>query len=146
MSASQPVVPTKQGETHMRIIKPLVGLAFAASLVACGPETRTVTLNAQNGSNESGTAKLTELDNGKTRVEITLSNGTATAQPAHIHNGTCATLGTVVVGLNDVTNGTSSTDVDETFENVKQNLGKWAINVHKSAAESNVYVSCGDIK
>lgn len=74
--------------------------------------------------------------------------------PAHIHSGTCNTLGDVVYPLNDVT-GTGAPDTDA-FEvqwsvtRVEATLASllqapFAINVHESAQNIGNYISCGDI-
>ena len=88
--------------------------------------------------------------------------------PAHIHSGTCETLGDVVYPLNDLTDpdmmGTpmagmestpmaggdmgdvvaqSSTTVEASLDDI---LGaEHAINVHLSAEEIDVYIACGDV-
>jgi hypothetical protein len=91
--------------------------------------------------------------------------------PAHIHSGTCETLGDVVFPLNDLTSpeamGTpmagmastpmagmdasqmgevvaqSTTTVEASLEDI---LGaEHAINVHLSSEEIDVYIACGDI-
>lgn len=104
-----------------------------------------VTLNAQNGSGESGQATLTSIDATHTRVEVTLSGGPADVpQPAHIHDGSCANLNPVPkYPLTNVVNGASTTIVPVALTDLLG--GKFAINVHKSAAEVSVYVACGDI-
>jgi len=130
----------------MRIIKSLVAVAFVSALTACGPETITVTMNAQNNSNENGKAVLTEVSSGTTRVTINLTPGTDTGmQAAHIHTGTCAQLGGVYQSLNPVVSGQSTKDLAVDFEEFKKNPGKYAINVHLSSNDAT-YVSCGDIK
>jgi hypothetical protein len=79
--------------------------------------------------------------------------------PAHIHSGTCDTLGDVVVPLTDVaaqapgaeTVGpetahavkTSRTVVDMPLQEIID--GGHAINVHESAEAIDVYIACGDI-
>ncbi len=50
----------------------------------------TVQLGEQNASGESGTATLT-AEGDKTKVVIDLT-GNSSAQPAHIHKGSCADL------------------------------------------------------
>lgn len=103
----------------------------------------TISLQEQNGSGQSGTAVITE-ENGQLHVVITLSNGTAVAQPAHIHKGTCANLDPVpTYPLTSVVNGKSDSLVSVTMADLSQ--GTYAINVHKSAAEVTTYVACGDI-
>jgi hypothetical protein len=79
--------------------------------------------------------------------------------PAHIHSGTCDTLGDVVVPLTDVaaqapgagtvgpatahTVKTSRTVVDMPLQEIID--GGHAINVHESAEAIDVYIACGDI-
>ena len=94
--------------------------------------------------------------------------------PAHIHSGTCETLGDVVFPLNDLTSpeamgtpmagmastpmaGMDATPMAEMGEVVAQSttiveaslediLGaEHAINVHMSPEEIDVYIACGDI-
>ncbi|HEX5991744.1 MAG TPA: cupredoxin family copper-binding protein [Thermomicrobiales bacterium] len=83
----------------------------------------------------------------------------AEAHPAHIHSGTCAELGDVVVPLDDVTHigdesertGAASaipvknsvTVVDMPLQEIID--GGHAINVHLSADEIDTYIACGDI-
>jgi hypothetical protein len=86
--------------------------------------------------------------------------------PAHIHSGTCETLGDVVFPLNDVTMGdmmatpdamAASTPVAGEGEVVAQSMStvdvalddvlaaEHAINVHLSADEIGTYIACGDV-
>jgi hypothetical protein len=91
----------------------------------------------------------------------------STAHPAHIHTGTCDTLGDVVFPLNDVTSGdtmatpvatpslamastpvagapaTSITTVDVALDDIIS--GGHAINVHESVEMIDVYIACGDV-
>ncbi len=104
-----------------------------------------VTLNAENGSKESGTATLTQMG-ANLQVKIALKNAPKTAQPAHIHPGTCAKLNPVPkYPLANVVGGASTT----LLKNVALSAvsgGKFAVNVHKSASDLKDYVSCGNIK
>jgi CHRD domain len=125
----------------------LMSLAFAAAsqLVPAGAATSTltVTMGAQNGSGESGTAVLTQTGADLT-VVLDIKGAPATAQPAHIHTGTCAKLGGVVYPLTSVTGGKSTTVVKGVT--IDKLLGaSYAINVHESASNLGKYVSCGDI-
>lgn len=87
----------------------------AAQPVNPGQNIGTITMNEQNGSSESGSATLSEV-NGQLTVMIVLSNGTAAPQPAHIHKGTCANLDPKpLIPLNSVVNGTSQTTVSFTL-------------------------------
>ena len=105
-----------------------------------------ITMNAQNGSNQSGSATLTDMGNGMVEVVLDITDpGTADPQPAHIHQGTCATLDPQpAYPLSNVVNGKSVTDVEATLDSLT--AAPYALNVHKSAAEAQTYVSCGEIK
>ena len=107
----------------------------------------TVNLTEQNGSGESGTATLTKVGD-KTKVVLDLQDNSATMmsapQPAHIHKGSCSKLDpTPAYALADVKNGKSTSTVDAKLDDLRK--GAFAINVHKSAAEIQTYVACGDI-
>lgn len=85
-------------------------------------------------------------------------------RPAHIHSGTCDTLGDVVVPLTDLTlaGGGTGTDMaampgmgaaipaEYSFTNVPLALdailaAEHAINVHESAENIGNYIACGDL-
>ncbi len=119
-------------------------LCVALSLpAAAAPSTVTVKLAAQNGSGENGTATLTQ-SGSDVQVVIALSGAPATAQPVHIHTGTCSSLGGVAYPLTSVTGGKSTTTVKGVT--IAQLLAKpTAINVHQSADDIQKYVACGNI-
>ncbi len=107
--------------------------------------TMTVTLNAQNGSGQTGTATITQKSAADIMVSITLSNGTSDPQPAHIHKGTCANLDPKpLYPLTNVVSGKSDTEVMVNMADLEK--GQYAINIHKSATEVGTYVACGDLK
>lgn len=98
-----------------------------------------------NNSGEFGKATLKE-DDGKVEVKLDLVGAPKdVTQPAHIHTGSCASLGAVKYPLNFPVNGKSETTLNVKLAQLKSEL-PLAINVHKSVAEAGVYVSCGDIK
>ena len=110
---------------------------------AAGDDTVTVELAEQNASGESGTATLT-AEGEQTRVVLDLSNPASDSQPAHIHAGTCDNLDPApAFPLPNVENGSSDATVDVTLDELTG--GEYAVNVHKSNDEADVYVSCGDI-
>lgn len=116
----------------------------AGSMYQTG-NTMTVVLNAQNASGETGTATLIESA-GKTTVDINLSGAPSNlSQPAHIHAGACPTPGNIIYPLTNVVNGASKTVLDVDLATLRAQL-PLAVNVHKSASEAKVYVSCGDLK
>src|SRR5581483_10306270 len=104
-----------------------------------------VKLEAENNSGETGTATLTDLGNGKTMVEVSLTGEPdGASQPMHIHQGQCGpTLGQVAFPLTNLENGKSTTTIDAALETLT--TGGFAINGHKSAQEISVYVFCGNI-
>lgn len=121
-----------------------IALLAGHASAAAATSTLTVDLGAQNGSGETGTAALTQKPEG-VEVVITLANAPATAQPAHIHMGTCANLGAPEHPLTSVTAGNSTTVLKGVT--IDQLLAKpMAINVHKSTSDLATYVACGDIK
>lgn len=92
----------------------------------------------------SGTATLTDLGNGKLRVDINVEAAGNNAMPAHIHPGTCEELDPKPkYPLSDVENGKSTTEVDATLADVQ--TGAFAINLHKSTQDLKTYTACGDI-
>ncbi|HKP51698.1 MAG TPA: BMP family ABC transporter substrate-binding protein [Chloroflexia bacterium] len=104
----------------------------------------TVTMKEQNASGQNGTATVKQSSTGWV-VTIDISGGTTEPQPAHIHKGTCANLDPApAVALTAVVNGKSETTISTSDFTMAPGQA-YAINVHKSAAEASVYVSCGDI-
>jgi hypothetical protein len=117
--------------------------ARADDMSAAMPAHVKITMNAQNGSNENGTATLTQQADG-VQVVIALENATG-SQPSHIHAGTCAKLNPAPkYPLSDTVDGKGTTLVKGvTIPSLLQ--GGFAINVHKSASDLATYVSCGNI-
>jgi hypothetical protein len=134
-------------ELHMKTRALLTAAIVIASLAplsaTAATSSLTVTLRQQNGSGESGTAMLTQAGSD-VKVVISLKGAPATAQPAHIHDGTCANLGAVAYPLTNVVGGNSTTTVKGVTID-KLLSGTYAINVHESAADLAKYVACGNI-
>lgn len=103
---------------------------------------------AQNSSGLSGTATLSEED-GKVKVSLKTAGGVlgllSATEPAHIHLGSCANIGGVKYPLSSVVNGKSETKLNVSMSELKAGL-PLAINIHKSVAESSVYIACADLK
>ena len=131
--------------------------AMAASLLAVP-----VIANAQTGravtiplaaansggdtaSGVNGTATLTDIGGGRTRVDIRVSVGPggSASMPNHIHTGRCPGVAAVTYPLNAVTNGVGTTEVSAPLADLLS--GTYAINLHRSAAEASVWVSCGNV-
>lgn len=102
---------------------------------------------AQNNSSTSGTATISKEDK-KIKVTLKLKNsilGLLTpTEPAHIHLGNCANIGNVKYPLNSVVDGKSVTMLNVSLADFKAEL-PLAINVHKSVAESNIFIACTNL-
>ena len=131
-----------------RVLVPTLGLALAAMLgsaSSAGAQGRvaTVSLSPESNSGITGTATLTDMGNGQTRVVVRISPG-AGNHPAHIHSGQCGpTLGAVIYPLTNVQNGTSTTEVGAALADLQ--TGDFAINLHESPSNIPTYVACGNI-
>ena len=127
-----------------RLIPTVAMAAFAAmaGIALAQGSPVTVQLGEQNKSGETGTATITP-QGSKTQVVLLIKGAPAEAQPAHIHDGTCASLDPKPrIPLQNVMNGRSTTTLDMPMSVVT----KGAINVHKSASDVKTYVACGDLK
>ena len=125
----------------------LIGVLLALLVIGAAPaqETVTIPMREQNQSGQSGTATLKAMGD-QTEVTLDIRPGPAGVdQPAHIHEGTCANLNPKpAFPLTPVRDGKSTTVVNVKLADL---LAKpFAINVHKSALEISVYVSCGEIR
>ena len=127
-----------------RMVPTVAVAAFAAvtGIALAQGSPVTVQLGEQNKSGETGTATITP-QGSKTQVVLLINGAPAEAQPAHIHDGTCASLDPKPrIPLQNVMNGKSTTTLDMPMSAVT----KGAINVHKSASDVKTYVACGDLK
>ena len=118
-------------------------IAIGSLPVAAATSSATVNLATQNNSGESGTATLTQSGSDVT-VVISLTGAPATAQPAHIHSGTCASLGGPAYPLTNIVNGASTTTLKGTTVDALLK-GPFAINVHASTDDMGKYVACGNV-
>jgi hypothetical protein len=137
-----------------KVLMLAAGLAVAVALpaVASAQTGRAVTINlaaANSGgdpaSGVNGTAILTDIGGGRTRVDIrvTVGPGGSASMPNHIHTGRCPGVAAVTYPLNAVTNGVGTTEVAAPLADLLS--GTYAINLHRSPTESGVYVSCGNV-
>lgn len=122
----------------------LLAMASFTATGALAQDDVVVPINELNDSGVSGDASLTDNGDGSTTVDI-LVDGATGGHPAHIHTGTCATLGDVVYPLTDVdASGESVTIIEVSLAELLAS-GPYAINIHLSADEIETYVACGDI-
>ena len=125
----------------------LAVLAVVAALVgACqgAGQSRTVPLATLNDSGVTGTVALTEQSDGRTRVEIQVTDGGNRDMPAHIHPGTCAELvPQPKYPLENVRNGHSVTIVPAPFRELATEA--LAVNLHRSVDDLASYTACADL-
>lgn len=120
----------------------LTFVALAGTAAAADPVT--IQMKVQNNSGQSGTATLTDLGNGTTKVVVETTGAPAGPQPIHIHEGTCTALNPQVkFPLTSMANGKSETTVNVALSALV--ASPHSINVHKSPQEAAVYVSCGEV-
>ena len=111
-----------------------------------GPPGSAITVSVGPGRDaaQPGRVLLGRTTGGRTNVNLEIQSGPAgVLQPAHIHQGSCPDVGAVAFPLQDVLAGRSVTNVDISFDDLQ--TGDFAINVHQSLEEIDVYVACGDI-
>lgn len=102
-----------------------------------------VALYEKSASGQSGVAVLTARGDD-TEIVINISPGASgESQPMHIHNGSCAALGSIARPLSSVYNGYSTTLLNVPLASLT--TGGLAINLHKSIQEIATYTACGDI-
>ena len=105
----------------------------------------TLDLQEQNDSGITGTATLSPTSDGEVEVEIELDGSEGGPHPAHIHEGTCADLNPApAFPLTDVVDGRSETTVDVDISELT--ASEYAVNVHESAENADVYVACADVR
>ena len=98
-----------------------------------------MTLAEENGSGESGTAKLTPLGK-RTKIELELTSPVAPRQSAQIHWGSCGLPGKRAYGLADLRSGRSATIVEARLSTLRN--ASFTIDVGESRGQS---AACGEI-
>jgi hypothetical protein len=123
-----------------------VALATFATLPAVAADNsggKVFAMTSQNGSGQHGTVAL-KPRGATTIVEIHLLGAASTAEPAHIHAGSCSQLNPAPkYPLTPVVDGISETTVKEPISALT--AGGLAVNVHKSASDLKTYVACGNL-
>jgi hypothetical protein len=132
----------------VRAVRPFVALVAVLTLVACAASAsppRSVPLRELNDSGVTGTAVLTDLGGGRTRVEVNVEPAGHADMPAHIHPGSCQNLTPQPrYPLENVVNGHSVTDVPASLAELTR--GDVAVNLHNSNEDMRTYAACGEIR
>jgi hypothetical protein len=131
----------------LRLAAATAALVLATSTLAFAATSGPVkfTLHPQNHSGEVGNVTMTQ-DGSNVVVSVTTENAPAdTAQPIHIHKGTCDKLDPKpAYPLTTLQKGTSTTTLkDMTVASLE--TGDYAINIHHSTADVPTYYACGNI-
>jgi hypothetical protein len=121
-------------------------LLMAIAITACSStaESRTFQLETLNDSGVTGTAVLTDLRDGSTRVVIDVEPAGHLNMPAHIHPGTCVELvPQPLYPLESVVDGASETVVARSLSELL--AGDLALNLHVSFDDMGTYAACVDL-
>lgn len=113
----------------------------------------TITMNAENYTGETGTATLTDLGGGQTKILLEIDNVPG-GQLANIYIGSCSEPGSVKYPLTDVTNGFQTNIApgsSETILNVSikdlLSMLPLAIGVRYAGSFTSPFLaSCGNLK
>jgi hypothetical protein len=131
-----------------RTVPAMLLLALAALScqgTAATMPSRTIELKTLNDSGVSGQAVLTDLGNGRTRVDVRVDPAGHPDMPSHIHPGTCAKLVPQPrYPLESVINGSATTEIPVSLAELLQQQA--VVMTHKSNEEMAVYTSCGEIR
>jgi hypothetical protein len=102
-----------------------------------------IAIGALGGSGVAGTATLTDLGGGRTRVEVRLASAGGD-HPMHVHEGPCANPNPAPrYALTNVQNGASTTEVGVALTDLSR--APMSINVRRSAQAMDTVVACGDL-
>ena len=105
----------------------------------------TLDLEEQNNSGITGEVEFSPTSEGAVEVEIEVDGSDGGPHPAHIHAGSCAELDpNPAFPLADVVDGRSETTVDVDVGELTAQ--EYAVNVHESPENADVYVACADIR
>lgn len=134
-------------QTRVLMVLALAAAATALVLAAGAQagETRTIELGSTNASGVSGSLILTDVGQGRTRVDIQVEPAGNLDMPAHVHPGTCLELiPQPKYPLRNVVNGVSSTVVPASLAELV--AGDLAVNVHRSNDDMRTYTACADLR
>jgi hypothetical protein len=121
----------------------VIAAASASAAGAKSNSTRVYSIRPTSASIQRGTITFQAMGS-QTRVVINVTKEpTGSIEPAHIHAGTCKHPGAVKFPLTDVVHGYSITILDVPISLAA--VAGTSVNLHKSSAQLNVYVACGNI-
>jgi hypothetical protein len=130
----------------LRSMASLAVVCLAMTVAACSgqQDSRTLQLTTLNDSGVTGSAVLTDLGDGTTRVEVDVDPAGHPDMPAHIHPGTCVDLvPQPLYPLSNVIDGESETILEVSLDELF--AGDLALNVHNSSQDFATYTACADL-
>lgn len=105
----------------------------------------TLDLQEQNDSGITGTVAFSPTSDGSVEVEIELEGSDGGPHPAHVHPGSCADLDPAPKWpLTNVVDGKSKTTIDVDLGELTAQ--EYAVNVHDSPENADLYVACADVR
>lgn len=129
----------------LRIAAATAALVLATSTFALAAGPVKFTLHPQNHSGETGAVTMTQ-DGDNVVVAVQTTNAPdATAQPIHIHKGTCDTLDPKPAYPLTTLQGGMSTTTLKGMTLAQLEGGDYAINIHHSTSDVPTYYACGNI-
>lgn len=122
----------------------IVAIVALAGCQSAQPPATVVQLETLNDSGVTGTVTLTDLGDGRTRVDVAVQPAGNLDMPAHIHPGTCDDLiPQPTHPLQNVVNGASTTTVRATVAELTG--GGLAVNLHRSNDDLGTYTACAEL-
>jgi hypothetical protein len=140
-------------KAHAAMLLVLGALAASANVANAGPNGDAIQMSAENGSDESGTADITQVSDG-IKIFVHIEQGVpATVQPVQIARGHCDNAGDAAVfQLTGLIEGESTTVLPNVSVNQisgrvygQPSPGVFAVVVRKTRKDPTI-VSCGDIR
>lgn len=126
------------------LLAAFVAIVALAGCEAAQPPATVVQLETLNDSGVTGTVTLTDLGDGRTRVDVAVQPAGNLDMPAHIHPGTCDDLiPQPTHPLQNVVNGASTTTVRATVAELTG--GGLAVNLHRSNDDLGTYTACAEL-
>jgi hypothetical protein len=138
---------------HAAILLVLGALAASVSVTYAGTNGDAIQMNAQNGSDETGSADITQVRGG-IKIFVHIEQGApADVQPVQIARGHCGNVGDAAVfQLTGLVEGESTTVLPNVSVNQisgrvygEPSPGLFAVVVRKTLKDPTI-VSCGDIR
>lgn len=128
------------------LIVALVAMIATGLVASCAEarETRSITLAGVKSSGVAGNVTLTDVGDGRTRVDVEVDPAGNLDMPAHIHPGICGNITPQPrFPLANVANGHASTVVPASLAELM--TGNLAVTLHKSNEDLKITTACGTL-